>query len=63
MPWHLNWKRNAGRTKNRKLEREDRLKRYLYGSMLESGNQKQQKEIVQELISDIAHQTLTPTAK
>lgn len=39
---------------------ENSLKRYLEDSLLENENQKQQKEIIQSLISDISHQTLTP---
>lgn len=39
---------------------ENSLKRYLDDSLLASENQQQQKAIIQGLISDIAHQTLTP---
>ncbi len=39
---------------------ENRLKRFLDDSLLETDNQKQQKKVIQELISDIAHQTITP---
>lgn len=39
---------------------ENSLKRYLDDSLIARENQQQQKNIIQELISDIAHQTLTP---
>ena len=39
---------------------ENSLKQYLDGSLLSEENQQKQKEIIQTLISDIAHQTLTP---
>lgn len=39
---------------------ENSFKRYLDNSMIFSVKQKEQKEIIQRLISDIAHQTLTP---
>lgn len=39
---------------------ENSLKRYLDDSLLENENQKQQKKLIQSLISDISHQTLTP---
>lgn len=39
---------------------ENRLKRYLDDSMLAGETQQKQKEIIQGLISDISHQTLTP---
>lgn len=39
---------------------ENSLKRYLDDSVLAGENKKKQKEIIQELISDISHQTLTP---
>lgn len=39
---------------------ENSLKRYLDDSILAGENKKKQKEIIQELISDISHQTLTP---
>lgn len=39
---------------------ENSLKRYLDDSMLVNDNQQKQKEIIQGLISDISHQTLTP---
>lgn len=41
---------------------ENSLKRYLDASLLANENQKKQKEIIQGLISDISHQTLTPIA-
>lgn len=41
---------------------ENSLKRYLDDSLLENENQKKQKELIQQLISDIAHQTLTPVS-
>lgn len=41
---------------------ENSLKRYLDGSLTASENQKTQKKMIQELISDISHQTLTPVA-
>lgn len=39
---------------------ENSFKRYLDHSLLSGEEQKQQKEMIQKLISDIAHQTLTP---
>lgn len=39
---------------------EHHMKKFLDGSLLEKREQKQQKEIIQGLISDISHQTLTP---
>lgn len=39
---------------------EDSLKQYLDSSILSGENQQKQKDIIQSLISDIAHQTLTP---
>ena len=41
---------------------EDSLKRFLEDSHLSAESQKRQKDLVQGLISDIAHQTLTPIA-
>ncbi len=41
---------------------ENSLKRYLDDNLLENKNQKRQKELIQKLISDIAHQTLTPVS-
>ncbi len=41
---------------------ENSLKRYLDDSLLENENQKQQKKLIQSLISDISHQTLTPVS-
>lgn len=39
---------------------ENSMKQYLDTHLLERKNQEEQKEIIQRLISDIAHQTLTP---
>lgn len=39
---------------------ENSLKKFLNDSQLSAGNRLQQKEVIQSLISDIAHQTLTP---
>ena len=39
---------------------ENSMKQYLDSSLLAGKNQQQQKEVIQKLISDIAHQTLTP---
>ena len=39
---------------------ENNFKRYLNDSSISKKQQKEQKEIIQQLISDIAHQTLTP---
>ncbi|WP_282923703.1 sensor histidine kinase [Mediterraneibacter massiliensis] len=39
---------------------ENSMKQYLDTHLLERENQEEQKEIIQRLISDIAHQTLTP---
>lgn len=39
---------------------ENSFKQYLDSSMISEENQKEQKRAIQELISDIAHQTLTP---
>lgn len=41
---------------------ENSLKRYLDDSLLSGENQKKQNEVIQSLISDIAHQTLTPVS-
>lgn len=41
---------------------ENSLKRYLDDSLLAEKNQQKQKELTQELISDISHQTLTPVS-
>ena len=41
---------------------ENSFKRYLDNSQISAEEQKKQKEIIQELISDIAHQTLTPVS-
>ena len=39
---------------------ENSMKQYLDSNFLARKNQKEQKEVIQKLISDIAHQTLTP---
>ena len=39
---------------------ENSMKRYLDSNFLARKNQQEQKEVIQKLISDIAHQTLTP---
>ena len=39
---------------------ENSMKQYLDSSILTRKNQQEQKEVIQKLISDIAHQTLTP---
>lgn len=39
---------------------EDSMKQYLDSNFLARKNQQEQKEVIQKLISDIAHQTLTP---
>ena len=39
---------------------ENSMKHYLDSSFLDRKNQQEQKEVIQKLISDIAHQTLTP---
>ena len=39
---------------------ENSMKQYLDSSLLAGKNQQEQKEVIQKLISDIAHQTLTP---
>ena len=39
---------------------ENSMKQYLDSSLLATKNQQQQKDVIQKLISDIAHQTLTP---
>ncbi len=39
---------------------EHQFKKFLEGSLLEESSQKKQKKAIQELISDISHQTLTP---
>lgn len=41
---------------------ENSFKRYLDKSLLSGEEQKEQKEMIQKLISDIAHQTLTPVS-
>ena len=41
---------------------ENSLKRYLDDSQLAKENQQRQKEVIQGLISDISHQTLTPVS-
>lgn len=41
---------------------ENSMKRYLEDSRIDSESQKKQKNSIQELISDIAHQTLTPVS-
>lgn len=41
---------------------ENSLKRYLDANQISAEEQKKQKEVIQELISDIAHQTLTPVS-
>ena len=41
---------------------ENNFKRYLDDSQLTKEKQKEQKEMIQQLISDIAHQTLTPVS-
>lgn len=41
---------------------ENSLKRYLDNSLLAGANQQKQKEVIQGLISDISHQTLTPVS-
>lgn len=41
---------------------ENSLKRYLENSLLAGANQQKQKEVIQGLISDISHQTLTPVS-
>ena len=39
---------------------ENSMKQYLDSNLLARKNQQEQKEVIQKLISDIAHQTLTP---
>ena len=39
---------------------ENSMKQYIDSSFLAGKNQQEQKEVIQKLISDIAHQTLTP---
>ena len=39
---------------------ENSMKQYIDSSFLAKKNQQEQKEVIQKLISDIAHQTLTP---
>ena len=51
---------NISETKLSRLE--DSMKRYMDNTMSEGKNQKNQKEIIQNLISDISHQTLTPVS-
>lgn len=41
---------------------EDKFRRFVNNSLLENENNRQQKQVIQGLISDIAHQTLTPIA-
>lgn len=41
---------------------EEHLKRYLDNSAVAAANQQEQKQMIQSLISDISHQTLTPVA-
>lgn len=41
---------------------EDELRRFVNGCLLENENNRQQKQVIQGLISDISHQTLTPIA-
>lgn len=41
---------------------EDRLRKFLNNSLLETENNRQQKQMIQGLISDISHQTLTPVS-
>ena len=41
---------------------ENSMKQYIDSSFLAGKNQQEQKEVIQKLISDIAHQTLTPVS-
>lgn len=41
---------------------EDKFRRFVNNSLLENENNRQQKQVIQGLISDISHQTLTPIA-
>lgn len=41
---------------------EDKFRRFVNGCLLENENNRQQKQVIQGLISDISHQTLTPVA-
>lgn len=41
---------------------EDKFRRFVNGCLLENENNRRQKQVIQELISDISHQTLTPIA-
>ena len=41
---------------------ENSMKQYLDSNFLARKNQQEQKEVIQKLISDIAHQTLTPVS-
>lgn len=41
---------------------EDRFRKFLNNSLLETENSRQQKQVIQGLISDISHQTLTPVS-
>lgn len=41
---------------------EDKFRRFVNGCLLENEHNRQQKQVIQELISDISHQTLTPIA-
>lgn len=41
---------------------EDKFHRFVNNSLLENENNRQQKQVIQGLISDISHQTLTPIA-
>ena len=41
---------------------EDKFRRFVNGCLLENENNRRQKQVIQKLISDISHQTLTPIA-
>ena len=55
------WRTGTDRNIRRKYSAlENSMKQYIDSSFLAGKNQQEQKEVIQKLISDIAHQTLTP---
>lgn len=52
--------RGSGHSESQMSLLENSFKRYLDNSVITEDAQKEQKEMIQKLISDIAHQTLTP---
>lgn len=62
------WQAEAGQLSRKEISEEkvsaleDGMKKFLDGSLLEKEHYRKQKQVIQTLISDISHQTLTPVS-